>query len=170
MSLKLSPRRRKILRAFLEAMRPVNQPMDNAITTDTLLVSFEDYFRYAAPPVQTALPYLLDLLEFGTLPFLGTLRTFSMLTRREQDAYLQGWIESPIQLRRDLFKAVRAFFCLVYYGQPSVLDAIGYQHQTFAEEVRRQRYEKHGAEIHAHETWLHHGAPEPLPKTKKFEA
>jgi hypothetical protein len=169
--MQLSPRRRKILRAFLEAMRPVNLPMDKGINTDSLVASFEDYFRYAAPQVKGSLPYLLDMIEFGTLPFLGTLRPFSKLTRREQDAYLQGWLESPLQIRRDLFKAVRAFFCLVYYGQPSVIEAIGYKHQEFAEEVRRQRYEKYGAEIAAHEDWLHHGSPEPIIKneTKKFE-
>jgi hypothetical protein len=170
--MQLSPRRRKILRAFMEAMRPKDLPMDQGISTDALIASFEDYFRFAAPQAQTGLPFMLDAIEYGTIPFMGTLRPFSKLSRREQDAYLQGWVESASQIRRDLFKAVRAFFCIVYYGQKSVLEAINYDHQSFAEEVRRMRYEKHGAEIHAHEKWLHEGAPEPLPATepKKFEA
>lgn len=171
MSFELSARRRKILRAFLDAMRPTGHPMDKDIKTDTLVSGFEDYFRYAAPQVQLALPYILDLIEYGTLPFAGRLRTFSALSRREQDAYLQGFVESPLQPLRDIFKAARAFFCIVYYAQPSVLEAIGYDHQKYAEEVRRLRYEKFGDEIRAHEEWLHKGAPEPLPmqNNKKFD-
>jgi hypothetical protein len=169
MALRLSSRRRKILRALLDAMRPINHPMDKGVDTDSLLLSFEDYFQYAAPQVQTALPWMLDLLEYGTLPFSGRLRTFSALNRREQDAYLQSYIESPIHLRREIFKALRAFFCLIYYAQPSVLEAIGYDHQRYAEELYKRRYESFGEEILAHEAWLHRGAQVPL-SNKKFEA
>lgn len=165
MRVQLSPRRRRILWAFLDAMRPKGEPMDATVDTDGLLVAFEDFFRYIEPKMQVAFPLLLDLLEYSTFPLAGRSRTFSRLSRREQEAFLRDWQESPLAVRRDLFKAMKALFCVVYYDHAGVQKAIGYEHQSYAEELRRQRYERFGAEIAAHEDWLHRGAPVPMPRT-----
>jgi hypothetical protein len=165
MRVHFSARRRRILWAFLDALRPKGMPLDQDVDTDTLLVTFEDVFRYVDPKVRAVFPYLLDLWEYGAIPLAGRLRPFSRLSRREQEAYLRDWQESPLPVRRDLFKAMKAFFCVVYYDHPAVRKAIGYEHQAYAEQLRRERFERFGAEISAHEAWLHRGDAEPLPST-----
>lgn len=163
----LSPRRRRVLRAFLHAMRPHGAALDAELDTDALLVSFEDFLRHIDPTVQRALPLLLEVLEYGTFALAGRSRPFSKLSPREQDAYLRGWQESALPLRRDIFKAVNAFFCLVYYSRPEVLRAIDYDHQRYAEGLRQRRYERFGAEIASHEERVQRGEARPLVRLRE---
>jgi hypothetical protein len=160
----LSERRRRILRAVLESLRPKGSPIDAKVDTDGLLSVFEDYFRHMDPTLQRAFPLMLDLFEYSTFILAGRSRPFSRLSPREQEAYLRDWHESPSSLRRDFLKAIKALFCLSYYADAGVLKAIGYEHQAYAEELRAARYARHARAIEAQEAGLSR-PPEPLVAT-----
>lgn len=166
---RLKARHRRILRALLEALRPTGTPIDASVETDDLLVSFEDFIRYSDPGVRLMLPVFLEIIELGTFPLAGRSRPFSRLSLREREAYLRSWQESSSTLRRDLYRAIKALFCLVYYARPSVLRVMQYNHQGYAEELRRLRLERYGEESAAREAKIRGevGGPEPLSLGKR---
>jgi hypothetical protein len=88
--------------------------------------------------------WMLRIFEHGTHIFdLKGLR-FSSLSRKDQEQYLSGWMESSMGARRMVFRALKLLAALGYYGRADTWTAIGYDGPWLGRrsEERRFSYEK----------------------------
>lgn len=88
--------------------------------------------------------WMLRIFEHGTHIFdLQGLR-FSSLSRKDQEQYLRGWMESSMGARRMVFRALKLLAALGYYGRADTWAAIGYDGPWLGRraEERRFSYEK----------------------------
>jgi hypothetical protein len=120
----LSPRSADILRAVVDALRPRGHGFDESIDDDVLL-EIDRTTPYLPPLTRLALPLGLRLVEWGPPLFTGRARRFTALNRQEARAYLQGWLDSRLAVRRLLLHGLRALVLLAFYQHPAVLEAMG---------------------------------------------
>ena len=77
------------------------------------------------------IPLLMGLLEHGTPLFGHSFRRFSRLPLESRRAYLAGWGESGILLRRSGFIALKGLFAFYYFSDERVWPDIGYDGTWF---------------------------------------
>jgi hypothetical protein len=61
----------------------------------------------------------LLLLEFGVWPILAKVRPFTALGGSAQDAVLDECMTSRLELKRSVFRGIRALALLTFYGAPA---------------------------------------------------
>ncbi|MBI2964367.1 MAG: hypothetical protein HYY35_11480 [Deltaproteobacteria bacterium] len=120
----LSPSSAAILRAVIAAIRPRGHGFDQPIDEDVLL-EVDRCLPCLPALARAALPLGLRLLEWGPAPFFRRFTRLSAMPRDEARAYLQGWLDSRLALRRLLVHGLRALVFLAFYQHPSVLRAMG---------------------------------------------
>ena len=84
---------------------------------------------YALPETQEAINKLLGLFE-NALPGLvldGRLKPFTRLSPQAQDAVLESWRTSRIELRRTGYQALRKLALAAYYMEESSWGPLAYQ-------------------------------------------
>lgn len=77
------------------------------------------------------IPLLLSLVEHGTPLFGHSFRRFSRLPIESRRAYLAGWGDSGILLRRSGFVALKGLFAFYYFSDDRVWPHIGYDGTWF---------------------------------------
>jgi hypothetical protein len=78
-----------------------------------------DAWLARTPAVAGPLGQALVLLEFGVGPVLGKLRPFTALDSDAQDAILAECMRSRLELKRALFRGIRALAMLAFYDSGS---------------------------------------------------
>lgn len=82
----------------------------------------------AEPGLAVELGMGLLLLENAVAAFAldGELSTFTRLDAAGQDATLRRWQESPLQLRRTIYKALNGLCTATYWSSPEIWPLVGY--------------------------------------------
>jgi len=94
--------------------------------------------------VRRDIHWMLRIFEHGTHLFDLKGRRFTRLSRRDQEQYLRGWMQSSLGARRMVFRALKLLAALGYYGLPETWSTIGYGGPWLGRraEERRFLYEK----------------------------
>ncbi|MCK6517670.1 gluconate 2-dehydrogenase subunit 3 family protein [Myxococcota bacterium] len=82
----------------------------------------------AEPGLAVELGMGLLLLEnaLAAMVLDGSLTTFTRLDAAGQDATLQRWQDSPLQLRRTIYKALNGLCTATYWSSPEIWPLVGY--------------------------------------------
>lgn len=88
----------------------------------------DDLMATLPPAVPAELAQALQLLENALVGFMfdQRLQTFTGSSAATQDAVLETWRTSRLNLRRQVYKAVRGLCASAYYARPEVYLACGY--------------------------------------------
>ena len=114
----LTPRTYAVLTAAaarLVGPRGAPLVLDRTIDVGTLADAWLARTPALAGPVGQA----LLLLEIGVWPLLDTLVPFTALDGPAQDAVLSDCMTSRLELKRSVFRGVRALTMLTFYGAPA---------------------------------------------------
>ena len=114
----LTPRTYAVLTAAaarLVGPRGAPLVLDRTIDVGTLADAWLARTPALAGPVGQA----LLLLELGVWPLLDKLWPFTALDGRSQDAVLEDCMTSRLELKRSVFRGVRALAMLTFYGSPA---------------------------------------------------
>jgi hypothetical protein len=119
----LEPRAFQVLVAF--ASRVITASGSNPVT---IAHGADHTLSYALPETQEAINKLLGLFE-NALPgllFDGRLQPFTRLSAQAQDAVLESWRTSRIELRRTGYQALRKLVLAAYYMEESSWGPLAY--------------------------------------------
>jgi hypothetical protein len=87
---------------------------------------FLDAFLARTPAFAAPITQALVVLEFGVWPLVAKVRTFTALAGPAQDAVLGDLMRSRLDLKRQLFAAVRSLAMLAFYSAPESRVVSGY--------------------------------------------
>ena len=93
---------------------------------DYILDYVDGYVNYFPKHLKVGFPLGLLLLERGPIIFMGKSSPFSKLNLNEREQYVKSWINSRIQLRRELIRGVKGLVMVAFYSHPLVMEHIGY--------------------------------------------
>jgi choline dehydrogenase-like flavoprotein len=99
----------------------VGEPAGDAVVDAAL-----PFIRRLRPLDQVLLHGLLRGIEYGAPVFTGSPHRFTRMPSEKQEAYLRGWAESRIELRRQGIASLKALIMIAYYGREEAWDAVGY--------------------------------------------
>lgn len=125
--LALDERTFSVLAAFAERVGPANGAFPAA--SALRIAEKVDALLATCPPEMVAEIKQALLLFDNALAGLfldGRPSTFSSCDPATQDAIIDGWKNSRLDLRRRVYKALRGLCAGAYYGSPEVYAAIGY--------------------------------------------
>ena len=114
----LTPRTYAVLTAAaarLVGPRGAPLVLDRTIDVGTIADAWLARTPALAGPVGQA----LLLLELGVWPLLDKLRPFTALDGPSQDAVLSDCMTSRLELKRSVFRGIRALALLTFYGAPA---------------------------------------------------
>ena len=80
----------------------------------------------AGEPMVTDMKTVLTLLEHATV-LGGRVRRFTALDPEQRLAYLQGWRDSRLQLRRGAYQAIKGFVYYMAYIDPATRPLTGFE-------------------------------------------
>jgi hypothetical protein len=135
-----SPRRERILRAVIAAMRPRGHGFDQPIDED-VLTDLTGSLHHLPVAVRRGLALGLYFIEYAPPAYARRWRRFSALTPAEGRQCLAGW-EHRHGIRGGLFRGLRTLIFLSFYQHPSVL-----AHLNVAWEERARMLVRHRAEL-----------------------
>lgn len=137
--MRLSPRRERILRAVIAAMRPRGHGFDQPIDDD-VLAGVVDSLRAVPAAVRIGLIAGLDLVEYGPPLYARRWSRFSRLTPAEGLSVLARW-ERGRGLRAELYRGYRTLIFLSFYQHPEVLASLEVAWEDRARMLIRRRAE-----------------------------
>jgi hypothetical protein len=102
------------------------------------------FVSHMTKAIKRDIRWMLRIFEHGTHLFDLKGRRFSSLSRKDQEQYLSGWMNSSMGARRMVFRALKLLAALGYYGRADTWTAIGYDGPWLGRrsEERRFSYEK----------------------------
>jgi len=103
--------------------------------TDYILDYIDGYLKYFPVHLKWGTILGMLLLELGPLIFNGKLKSFSKMNPAEQEKYVKSWINSRMQIRRELIKGIKGLVMVAYYSHPLVMGHIGYDLQNHIREA-----------------------------------
>lgn len=110
--------------------RRVLSPASGAPTVDDLRIAFtcDRILALTDETSQVEMRQLLELFENALTGFLfgGRVTPFTRLDPERQDAVLDEWRRSNVELRRTGYLAVRSLVVSAYYGDPRTWPSVGY--------------------------------------------
>lgn len=121
-----------VLAAVAERVAPGGTGADGARfppASEVLVAEkLDELLSTSDPAMATELTQALLLLEnaLAGLVLDGRPRAFTACTPDEQDVILEAWRTSRLQVRRQVYKALRGLCASTYYGSPEVFAAVGY--------------------------------------------
>lgn len=122
----LSDQEYRTLASLARALFPAGGAFAFSASDVDLARAFDGFLADEPEWNQADLKKALLLLEFGPMIFERRAVTFSHLAEAERLAHFERWMESDSLLRRQVATAFRKFLTLVFYDQPGVWGAIGY--------------------------------------------
>lgn len=117
----------EILTQIVERMVATGDPRAPAVRDTASVQSIDALCQTLDPGVSGQLPLALRLFEYGPFVFDLGFSRFSRMTEAEQDASLECWMTSRLQVRRLAFLALRNLSMLGYWSQPETWHLIGYR-------------------------------------------
>jgi hypothetical protein len=135
-----SPRRERILRAVIAAMRPRGHGFDQPIDEDVLRDVSESLRDHLPAAVRYGLALGLYFIEYAPPVYARRWRRFSDLTPAEGVRCLAEW-EHRRGIRGGLFRGFRTLIYLSFYQHPSVLAHLGVAWEERARMLVRRRAE-----------------------------
>jgi len=96
--------------------------LDRTIDVGTLA----DAWLARTPALAAPVGQALLLLELGVWPLLDKVFPFTALDGRAQDAVLEGCMTSRLELKRSVFRGIRALAMLTFYGSPASRTLTGF--------------------------------------------
>lgn len=130
---KLNPRQRHILQTLAETMLPPNVGFPIAPDTTNLVIPIEKLLSPLRERGMKSFGLLLYLFEWAALVFLPRFKPFTKLSPTDREKYLIGWEKSRIKYRRWLMLTLKALVCLVFFSDPNVKAAVGYDPECLVE-------------------------------------
>jgi hypothetical protein len=121
----LPKKSRQILRALIDVVKPRKPGFDPPIE-EHMVEFLDNFYSYFPLHLKLLFPMGLLLLEYGTIIFHGSIRPFSRLPADQKEAYVKGWINSKLMIRRDLIKGVKGVCLTAFYSHPDAMAHIGY--------------------------------------------
>lgn len=85
------------------------------------------FIRRLRPLDRLLLRGLLRGIQYGAPLFTGRPRRFTGLSAEQREAYLRGWTESRLELRRQAVASLKALIMIAHYGREEAWDAVGYE-------------------------------------------
>jgi len=137
--MRLSPRRERILRAVIAAIRPRGHGFDQPIDED-VLDSVTESLRVLPGALRTGLLLGLDFIEYAPPLYARRFRRFSALTPVEGLSMLARW-EHRRGLRAGLYRGFRTLIFLSFYQHPSVLASLDISWEERARTLVERRAE-----------------------------
>ncbi len=134
--LRFSDKQREILKAIAETLMPSNVGFPIKAGDDNLVVPMEETLGVGGQRVIDGFGILLYVLEWAALIFIPRLKPFTRLNPVDKEKYLRGWQESRIKYRRLLMLSVKAFVCMIFFSDPAVKAAVGYDTDCIEEASR----------------------------------
>ena len=114
----LTPRTYAVLTAA--AARVVGPQGASLIGDRTIDVgTLADAWLVRTPALAGPVGQALLLLEFGVWPLIAKVRPFTALDGPAQDAVLAECMTSRLELKRSVFRGIRALALLTFYGAPA---------------------------------------------------
>jgi hypothetical protein len=114
----LTPRTYAVLTAAAaRVVGPKGAPLIADRTID--VGALADGWLARTPALAGPVGQALLLLEFGVWPLLAKLRPFTALDGAAQDAVLADCMTSRFELKRSVFRGIRALAMLTFYGSPA---------------------------------------------------
>ena len=120
----LSPKEYVILAAACRRLLAPDEAGAPDIEAIEVVNLIDDYLARVDPAICDDVKALLHVLEHGTA--LATLSRFTHLDAADQDAVLDAWQTSRIDLRRRGFAALKSLAMLGYYDDPRTFAILGY--------------------------------------------
>jgi hypothetical protein len=74
--------------------------------------------------------------EYTALLMAPKMRSFSSLNEKDRVVYVGRWAHSHFGLFHNFFKAVKGLIMLAYYEQPEVMELLGYDPQSYVDELK----------------------------------
>jgi len=116
----------EILTQIVERMVDTGDPAAPAVRDTRAVATIDALVATLDPAVSGQLPLALRLFEWGPLLFDFTLSRFTRMTPAEQDASLEAWMTSRLEIRRIAFMGLRNLALLGYWSQDETWPLIGY--------------------------------------------
>ena len=121
----LTPRTYAVLTAAAARMvGPRGAPLVLDRTID--VGALADAWLARTPALAGPVGQALLLLELGVWPLLDKLRPFTALDGPAQDAVLSDCMTSRLELKRSVFRGIRALALLTFYGTPASRSLTGF--------------------------------------------
>jgi hypothetical protein len=116
----------EILTQIVERMVDTGDPAAPAVRDTRAVATIDGLVAGLDPAVSGQLPLALRLFEWGPLVFDFTFSRYTRMTPAEQDASLEAWMTSRLQIRRLAFAGLRNLALLGYWSQDETWPLIGY--------------------------------------------
>ena len=121
-----SQKETQVLKALLESMIETDAVDGERNEDADALATMDSYVAGLPSGLQAQLRRALRLFQCCPILFIGRPRTFTRLSRQDQEAYIRTWAESRLGLRRRVFRALRDLAFVGYYSQPGARELIGH--------------------------------------------
>lgn len=116
----------ELLTQIVERMVDTGDPAAPAVRDTRAVATIDALVATLDPAVSGQLPLALRLFEWGPIVFDFTFSRFTRMTPAEQDASLEAWMTSRLQIRRLAFAGLRNLALLGYWSQDETWPLIGY--------------------------------------------
>ena len=110
----------------MERMVESDQAATASFQAVDVLATMDAYVACLPAGLQAKLRRALLLFEWCPILFIDRPRPFTLLSRKDVEAYIRTWAESRFGLLRRVFPAIRDLAFLGYYSQPGPQGLIGY--------------------------------------------
>ena len=132
-AIQLNPRQRHILRTIAETMLPPDVGFPIAPDDDNLVIPVERLLSPLGKRGINGLGTFLYFFDWAALIFVPRFKPFTKLSPQDREKYLKGWQNSRIKYRRMLMLSMKALVCLIFFSDPKVKAAVGYDTECLVE-------------------------------------
>lgn len=70
--------------------------------------------------------FALFLFQWGIFPLVPKIRPFSLLNQEEKIRYIMSWQQSPLYIKRIIFKVLSSFCLVNSFSQEHILRRLGF--------------------------------------------
>jgi hypothetical protein len=120
------------MRSVLTAMIADHVDVEDAPDEDRVLSELEKFMGALPPLYRMGMVWLLRALEVAPLA-MGYRRQFSNLSRKDQVKVLDSFEKSSNYVQRGMIMALKSPVMMIYFCQPEMEKALGYDHRCLAE-------------------------------------
>ena len=131
--IQLSPRHRHILKTLADTLLPASVGFPIAADDANLVIPIEKLFEPLGKRGFAGIGSFLVFFEWAALIFIPRFKPFTRLSPEDREKYLRGWQTSRIKYRRMIMLSLKALICLVFFSDPKVKAAVGYDTECLVE-------------------------------------
>lgn len=90
--------------------------VSNDTRLDIPVITIDAFVQQLPKPLRTRIRFGMRLFQWGPPLFIGKLRMFTDLDQNDALRYIDGWAQSRLGIRRQLFRGLRDIAFLGYYS------------------------------------------------------